>query len=47
MPLTAKGKTIKRKFKSEYGKKGESVFFAYMKSHPGWTKSWHRGKRKL
>ena len=47
MPLTKTGKKIENKFRFEYGKKkGESVFFAYMQTHPGWTKTWHRSKHR-
>jgi hypothetical protein len=28
MPLTKKGKKVKAEFKKEYGKKGESIFYA-------------------
>ena len=34
MPLTKKGKKLKRIFKKEYGKKkGEKIFYAYEKKH--------------
>jgi hypothetical protein len=28
MPLTKKGKKVKKEFEKEYGKKGESIFYA-------------------
>lgn len=43
MPLTKKGKSILEDFKEQYGEKnGKSFFYAYMKSHPKDTKSWHK-----
>jgi len=42
MPLTKKGMKVLRRFKKEYGvKRGTSVFYAYMKSHPLKTHSFH------
>jgi hypothetical protein len=48
MPLTIAGKKILESFKLRYGKKkGEKVFYAYMKAHPKESKKWHRqSKRK-
>jgi hypothetical protein len=45
MPLTKKGKKIKKNMKKEYGgKKGESVFYASINS--GKIKGAEKGKRK-
>ena len=47
MPLTKTGLKIKRRFKIEYGKKkGERVFYSYIKAHPVRTKRWHRKRNK-
>ena len=36
MPLTEKGKKLKKIFEKEYGKKkGERIFYAYEKKHKG------------
>lgn len=42
MPLTKTGKKLKSKFKKEYGKKGESIFYAFENKHKGKI-----GKKKL
>lgn len=31
MPLTKRGKKVKKEFKEQYGEKGEAVFYATMK----------------
>jgi len=42
MPLTKKGNRMLRRFKKQYGKRGEEVFYRYMKAHPKITRSWHK-----
>ena len=42
MPLTTKGKKALKKFKREYGVRGRSVFYAYMRKYPKRTRRWHR-----
>lgn len=42
MPLTKIGKKTKNQFIKEYGKRGEHVFYAYIKSYPGRTITWHK-----
>jgi len=45
MPLTKKGKTIKRAMQKEYGKKkGERVFYA--SQNKGTVKGTHKTKKK-
>jgi len=45
MPLTPKGKKIKRKMESTYGKeKGKKVFYA--SQNAGKIKGTHKGKKK-
>ena len=34
MPLTKEGRKMKRKFQEEYGRRGDSVFFAFLNKHP-------------
>jgi len=41
MPLTKTGEKLLKGFKKRYGKKGESIFYAYIKKHPTKTKKWH------
>jgi len=42
MPLTRKGEKMLRKFKREYGDKGEEVFYSYMNKYPSRTRNWHK-----
>jgi hypothetical protein len=45
MPLTKKGKKMKKAFEKEYGKKkGEDVFYAYENKHKG--KGIKKGNKK-
>lgn len=45
MPLTRKGRKIKRAMEEEYGKKkGESVYYASQRK--GTIKGTHKGRRK-
>ena len=32
--LTKQGKIMKKKFEKEYGRRGDSVFYAYLNKHP-------------
>lgn len=34
MPLTHKGRKLKHAFMKEYGRRGESIFYAYEHKHP-------------
>lgn len=42
MPLTKKGQKALKRFKKRYGKRGEEVFYRYMRKYPKRTKSWER-----
>lgn len=42
MPLTKSGKKALGRFVKEYGKRGMSVFYAYMNKNPKRTRSWHK-----
>ena len=46
MPLTKKGLKAKEGFEEEYGKRGTSVFYAFMSKHPKKTKKWHKVRIK-
>jgi hypothetical protein len=41
MPLTKLGQKVLKQFKSEYGDKGESIFYATIKKDPNKTRAWH------
>ena len=45
MPLTRKGREVLTGFKKEYGNRGKSVFYAYMKKYPKRTIKWHQLKK--
>ena len=45
MPLTRTGRTVLIEFKKEYGKRGKSIFYAYMKKYPKKTIKWHQLKK--
>jgi len=47
MPLTHEGKEVEKHFEKEYGKRGKSVFYAYMKKHPKETRAFHHSILKF
>lgn len=47
MPLTKAGRKTLRRFKQEYGPRGESVFYAYMRKHPHETYKMHKAYKHL
>jgi hypothetical protein len=46
MPLTRKGKSVKRKFQRRYGKRGTSVFYATMNRRPKLRRKLKRSPRR-
>lgn len=44
MPLTEKGKKVKREMEKEYGKeKGKEVFYASINKKKKGSEKWHKG----